>query len=46
MRDDASRMNQLLHATASPGPGKGYYCQLLAAAGRTSLPLPLVRQPR
>jgi len=22
-----------LHATASPGPAKGYYCQLLAAAG-------------
>jgi poly(3-hydroxyalkanoate) depolymerase len=46
MRDGASRTSQLLHATASPGPGRGYYYQLLAAAGWTSLPLlPLVRQP-
>ena len=35
-----------LHLDAVPGPGKGYYYQLLAAAGWTSLPLlPLLRAP-
>jgi poly(3-hydroxyalkanoate) depolymerase len=46
MRDGASRASELLRATAGPGPGRGYYYQLLAAAGWTSLPLlPLIRQP-
>ena len=46
MRDGASRISELLRAAAGPGPGRGYYYQLLAAAGWTSLPLlPLVRQP-
>ncbi len=46
MRDGASRASELLNATASPGPGRAYYYQLLAAAGWTSLPLlPLLRQP-
>ena len=46
MRDGASRISELLRTTAGPGPGRGYYYQLLAAAGWTSLPLlPLVRQP-
>src|SRR6266536_895433 len=36
----------LLHATTRRGPGRGYYYQLLASAGWTSLPLlPLLRQP-
>jgi poly(3-hydroxyalkanoate) depolymerase len=36
----------LLHATMRRGPGRGYYYQLLASAGWTSLPLlPLLRQP-
>jgi pimeloyl-ACP methyl ester carboxylesterase len=40
------RTSELLRATASPGPGRGYYYQLLAAVGWTSLPLlPLVCQP-
>lgn len=46
MRDGASRISELFRAAAGPGPGRGYYYQLLAAAGWTSLPLlPLVRQP-
>ena len=46
MRDGASRIGELLGTTAGPGPGRGYYYQLLAALGWTSLPmLPLVRQP-
>jgi poly(3-hydroxyalkanoate) depolymerase len=46
MRTSPSRISELLHATTAIGPGKGYYYQLLAAAGWTSLPmLPLVRQP-
>ena len=46
MRAGASRISELLQATASPGPGRGYYYQLLAAVGWTSLPLlPLIRQP-
>ena len=46
MRAGASRASELLRAAAGPGPGRGYYYQLLAAAGWTSLPLlPLIRQP-
>jgi poly(3-hydroxyalkanoate) depolymerase len=46
MRDGASRISELLREAARPGPGRGYYYQLLAAAGWTSLPLlPLIRQP-
>jgi len=46
LRDNPSRARDLLHAEAVPGPGKGYYYQLLAAAGWTSLPLlPLLRTP-
>jgi len=46
MREGASRISELLRAAAGPGPGRGYYYQLLAAFGWTSLPmLPLVRQP-
>jgi poly(3-hydroxyalkanoate) depolymerase len=46
MRTGPSRISELLHATTAIGPGKGYYYQLLAAAGWTSLPLlPLIRQP-
>jgi poly(3-hydroxyalkanoate) depolymerase len=46
MRAGASRISELLHAAARPGPGRGYYYQLLAAVGWTSLPLlPLIRQP-
>jgi poly(3-hydroxyalkanoate) depolymerase len=45
MRTSPSRISELLHPTTAIGPGKGYYYQLLAAAGWTSLPmLPLVRQ--
>ena len=46
MRADTSRSSELLHAAPSPGPGRGYYYQLLAAVGWTSLPLlRLIRQP-
>jgi poly(3-hydroxyalkanoate) depolymerase len=46
MREDPSRTSELLRATAGPGPGRGYYYQLLAAVGWTSLPLlPMLRQP-
>jgi len=46
MRDGKSGISELLRAAAGPGPGRGYYYQLLAAAGWTSLPLlPLIRQP-
>jgi poly(3-hydroxyalkanoate) depolymerase len=46
LRDNPSRVREVLHNDASPGPGKGYYYQLLAAAGWTSLPmLPLLRTP-
>ena len=46
MRAGAPRSGELPHATATPGAGRGYYYQLLAAAGWTSLPLlPLIRQP-
>jgi len=43
-RPDLAR--ELLHATAATGPRRGYYYQLLAGAGWTSLPLlPRLRQP-
>jgi poly(3-hydroxyalkanoate) depolymerase len=46
MRGGASPISELLRAAAGPGPGRGYYYQLLAAAGWTSLPLlPLIPQP-
>lgn len=46
MRDDPVLAARLLHATTRSGPVRGYYYQLAAAAGWTSLPfLPLLRQP-
>lgn len=46
IRASPARAAELLHATALPGPRRGYYYQLLAATGWTSLPLlPLLRQP-
>jgi poly(3-hydroxyalkanoate) depolymerase len=46
MRTDPERAARLLHAARRPGPGAGYYYQLAASSGWTSLPfLRLVRQP-
>jgi poly(3-hydroxyalkanoate) depolymerase len=46
IRADPSRASQLLHATTRLGPTRGYYYQLLAGLGWTSLPfLSLLRQP-
>ena len=46
LRGNPSRASELLHPATPPAPGKGYYYQLLAAAGWTSLPLlPLLRPP-
>ena len=46
LRTDPSHASDLLGQAALPGPGKGYYYQLLAAAGWTSLPLlPLLSPP-
>jgi len=46
LRDHPERARELLHAVGRLGPKRGYYYQLLAAAGWTSLPLlPLIRQP-
>ncbi len=46
MRTDPERGAALLHATTRSGPKRGYYYQLAAMAGWTSLPfLPLIRQP-
>jgi len=46
IRADPSRASQLLHGTTRLGPTRGYYYQLLAGLGWTSLPfLPLLRQP-
>jgi poly(3-hydroxyalkanoate) depolymerase len=43
-RTDPAAARDLLHATSRLGPARGYYYQLLAAAGWTSLPrLPLLR---
>jgi poly(3-hydroxyalkanoate) depolymerase len=46
LRSNPQRARELLHATARTGPRLGYYYQLLAGLGWTSLPLlPLLRQP-
>ncbi len=46
MRTDPARGAALLHAATRSGPKRGYYYQLAAMAGWTSLPfLPLLRQP-
>jgi poly(3-hydroxyalkanoate) depolymerase len=46
LREHPERASDLLHAFARIGPRRGYYYQLLAAAGWTSLPLlPFIRQP-
>ena len=43
---DPSRASELLQATSRSGPSRGYYYQLLAAVGWTSLPLlPRLRLP-
>jgi pimeloyl-ACP methyl ester carboxylesterase len=39
LRTRPDRARELLHATARTGPRRGYYYQLLATAGWTSLPL-------
>jgi poly(3-hydroxyalkanoate) depolymerase len=46
MRSSPARAAELLHAGGRAGPDRGYYYQLLAGAGWTSLPLlPLLRRP-
>lgn len=46
MRTDPQRGKALLHAATRSGPKRGYYYQLAAMAGWTSLPfLSLLRQP-
>ncbi len=46
MRTDPVRGSALLHAATRAGPKRGYYYQLLAMTGWSSLPfLPLMRQP-
>jgi poly(3-hydroxyalkanoate) depolymerase len=46
LRTDPARGARLLHASTRSGPKRGYYYQLAAMAGWTSLPfLGLVRQP-
>jgi poly(3-hydroxyalkanoate) depolymerase len=46
LREYPERARELLHGLARVGPRRGYYYQLLAGAGWTSLPfLPLIRQP-
>ena len=46
MRTDPLRAAQLLHAATRAGPRRGYYYQLAATTGWSSLPfLPLLRQP-
>jgi len=46
LRDHPDRVKELLHSTARVGPRRGYYYQLLAGLGWTSLPmLPFLRQP-
>ena len=46
MREDPRRAAELLHATTRVGPKRGYYYQLAAMTGWTSLPfLSLLRQP-
>jgi poly(3-hydroxyalkanoate) depolymerase len=46
MRDDPLRGARLLHEATRAGPRRGYYYQLAATTGWSSLPfLPLLRQP-
>jgi poly(3-hydroxyalkanoate) depolymerase len=46
MRVDPHRGAELLHADTRSGPNRGYYYQLAATAGWSSLPfLPFLRQP-
>ena len=46
IRNDPERAARLLHAATRTGPRRGYYYQLAAAAGWSSLPiLRLIRQP-
>jgi poly(3-hydroxyalkanoate) depolymerase len=46
LREHQERARDLLHGLARIGPRRGYYYQLLAGAGWTSLPLlPFIRQP-
>ncbi len=46
LRTDPDRAAGLLHATTRSGPRRGYYYQLAACTGWSSLPfLPLLRQP-
>jgi poly(3-hydroxyalkanoate) depolymerase len=46
MRAAPERAAELLHAAGRAGPDRGYYYQLLAGTGWTSLPLlPLLRRP-
>jgi poly(3-hydroxyalkanoate) depolymerase len=46
MRTDPERAAVVLHAASRLGPRRGYYYQLAAGAGWSSLPfLPLIRQP-
>lgn len=46
MRTDPVRGSALLHVATRAGPKRGYYYQLMAMAGWSSLPfLPLLRQP-
>jgi poly(3-hydroxyalkanoate) depolymerase len=46
MRAEPERAAQALHAASRLGPGRGYYYQLAASAGWSSLPfLRLIRQP-
>src|SRR3954447_8336237 len=46
MRDEPERAAQVLHSASRLGPRRGYYYQLAASTGWSSLPfLPLIRQP-
>jgi poly(3-hydroxyalkanoate) depolymerase len=46
IRNDPALARELLHATTRLGPARGYYYQLLAGVGWTSLPwLPRLRPP-
>jgi pimeloyl-ACP methyl ester carboxylesterase len=46
MRTDPERAARALHAATRLGPRRGYYYQLAAGTGWSSLPaLPLIRQP-
>jgi poly(3-hydroxyalkanoate) depolymerase len=46
MRQHPERAAQVLHSDSRLGPRRGYYYQLVAGAGWTSLPLlPMIKQP-